>query len=179
MSEAAQNLQPPHGLKGLVDAPPAAVPWGSIVLGVLVLAALAYVLWRIYQRYRRQPEAVAPVVAAPTPVITVSPMQRLASLRVPDSFDRQAQQQFSFEISQILRSGLSKATGRDAVEQTTQEIESYLPRVWRWRDELRPQLVGLLRDMDAVKFAGRPLEKERAQTLLGDTKEWLSRMGAQ
>ncbi len=176
MSDAMQIPQPPHSLKGLVDAPPTAIPWSTIILSICALVVVVLLARWLWRRFGKR--AVVAVESAPevaSVVSRLSAQQRLDALAIAQPFAAPAQRAFSYELSHILRLGLSQAAGRDATDKTTEEIEQLLPRIWRWRDELLPQFVQMLRELDAVKFAATPLTSERAAALLADARSWLTR----
>lgn len=173
MSDPATSSQPPHPIYGLVEE--ASMPWWWILAGIVAVLLAAWLGRRLWRRWQQRPVASEVASAPMTPKIVLSPWQRLEALRVSAPFDGPEQRYFSFELSEILRQGIEQATGKPARDKTTQEIELSLPRVWRWQDDLAGKYLGLLRELDAVKYADRPLSLMHANDLIAQSREWVQR----
>ncbi|WP_456426116.1 hypothetical protein [Rhodocaloribacter sp.] len=136
-------------------APPAEFPrpmWPWALLGAvaLILAALA-----VYYRRTRAPEAPPPVTAAPAP--PASPYQEAVErLRRLESLDPATGKPFYVELSETLRTYLSRRLGVSAMEETTSELVYELKR-YAERGQVTEAVVdevhAVLELADFVKFA--------------------------
>ncbi len=176
MSEVAEVRQPPQPLKGLIGAPAEIGSWWLFLVVLLAAVIAAYYLLRRWRA--RRSNLVAPTAAvanAAVPVPAISLVDRWRRLTVAEPFSIDDQRHFAFELSLILRLALSGAVQRETTEMTTEEIAQFLPRVWRWSDDLQREFLATLASLDAVKYAGEPLSGERARLWQGDAKAWLVR----
>jgi hypothetical protein len=136
-------------------APPAEFPrpmWPWALLGAvaLMLAALA-----VYYRRARAPEAPPPVTAAPAP--PASPYQEAVErLRRLESLDPATGKPYYVELSETLRTYLSRRLGVSAMEETTSELVYELKR-YAERGQVTEAVVdevhAVLELADFVKFA--------------------------
>lgn len=134
------DLQPPR--------PPASFPsplwvWVFLAAGVLVVGTLLFWLWR---RARGQRTAAKPRLA-PNPEAT----QRLHALAVPEA--EPAIKPFYVELSDLLRTYLSRTLGVPALELTTRELTAALASDARVPEAALKDIRGTLRVADLVKFA--------------------------
>ncbi|HEX8821916.1 MAG TPA: hypothetical protein VF794_18460 [Archangium sp.] len=119
-----------------------------VLAGLLVAAAVGYVAWRFFQKYRgRSREVVAP----PAP-LDVRIRKALDSLKSEDLPTQGKVKDFYFRLSEILRGYLGERYGFDALECTSSELMTKLRRL------PTPGLPedGLLRfvsESDMVKYA--------------------------
>ncbi|HET9952278.1 MAG TPA: hypothetical protein VFS09_10845 [Candidatus Eisenbacteria bacterium] len=132
-----------------------AVGLALLVVGLLVALVLA---WR---RRRARPEPALPGEAPEAPFA-----RALESLRQDGpALPRDA---FHDRLSDAIRRYVTAATGVDAIDLTTRELERELRRSPRARDEAAAEVVRILRRSDLVKFARRSDAWEEAKTLLED-----------
>ena len=134
------DLQPP--------GPPASFPsplWFWVVLsaGVLLVGALLIWLWR----RSRGGKASARPRLAPYPEAT----QRLNALAIPET--NSTIKPFYVELSDLLRTYLSRTLGTPALELTTRELASALASDGRVPEAALKEIRGTLRVADLVKFA--------------------------
>jgi hypothetical protein len=123
-----------------------ALLWG--LAGVLVAAALGYVAWRLFQKYRSRQAAV---VELPAP-LDVRTRRALDALKSEDLPAKGNVKDFYFRLSEIVRGYLGERYGFDALECTSSELMTKLRRM------PTPGLPedGLLRfvsESDLVKYA--------------------------
>jgi hypothetical protein len=114
-----RDIQPPTE----VAIPSFALLWG--LAGLLAAAGLAYVAYRLFQKYRsRQREALAPPV--PLDLRVRRALDVLKSENLPA---RGQVKDFYFRLSEILRGYLGERYGFDALECTSSELMAKLRRM--------------------------------------------------
>ena len=147
------DLQPP--------GPPASFPsplwiWVLLAVGVLVIASLLIWLW---WRSRDRETSTRPYLA-PYPEAT----QRLHALAIPET--NATIKPFYVELSDLLRTYLSRTLGVPALELTTLELINALASDVRVPEEALKGIRGTLRAADLVKFADmRPNSEAHAATI--------------
>ena len=147
------DLQPP--------GPPASFPsplwiWLLLAVGILVIASLLIWLWR---RSRDRETSTRPYLA-PYPEAT----QRLHALAIPET--NATIKPFYVELSDLLRTYLSRTLGVPALELTTLELINALASDVRVPEEALKGIRGTLRAADLVKFADmRPNSEAHAATI--------------
>ena len=132
-----------------------AIGLALLVAGIVVALVLA---WR---RRRARPES-----ALPGEPPEAAYARALESLRHEGaSLPRGA---FHDRLSDAIRRYVTAATGVDAIDLTTRELERELKKSPRARDDAAEEVVRILRRSDLVKFARRADAWEEAKTLLED-----------
>ena len=126
-----------------------------LVVGLVVALILA---WR---RRRARPE---PAVPGEPPEAAFA--RALDALR--HDGPALARDKFHDRLSDAIRRYVTAASGVDALDLTTRELERELKRSPRARDEAAEEVVRILRRSDLVKFARRADAWEEAKTLLED-----------
>jgi hypothetical protein len=113
------DIQPPTE----VAIPSFALLWG--LAGLLAAAGVAYVAYRLFQKYRsRQRETLAP----PAP-LDVRIRRALDALKSEDLPTRGKAKDFYFRLSEIIRGYLGERYGFDALECTSSELMTKLRRL--------------------------------------------------
>jgi len=152
------EIQPP--------GPPASFPrplwaWVLLAIGVLIVAALLIWLWR---RSREKSATMRPR-PAPYPEAT----RRLNALTLPKS--EPAIKPFYIELSDLLRTYLSRTLSTPALELTTSELANALASDTRVPELAVKKIRGTLRVADLVKFADMHPESEAHATAIEKTRE--------
>ena len=146
------------------------VPWGWVLLGLALVAAVvaAWWAWR-----RRRPVAVpAPAPAASDPrTEALAALAALRALRLPEHgrFPEHA-----FRLGQILRRYLEAVTGVTHPGDTTPELVRHLKLSGLEAEDVN-RLAGLLRAWDQVKFAREPYTLDEAVRAERATEAFLRR----
>lgn len=150
------------------------VPWRWVILGLLILAAIAaFVLWR-----RRRTKA--PAVAPARPVLLNPQAEALAALAALRALNLPEHGRFTehaFRLGQILRRYLEAVTPTTRPGDTTPELVAHLRQAGLESDDLA-RLAGLLRVWDQVKFAREPFTLEEAVRAERATEAFLRRPAA-
>ena len=137
----------PHDIKGQMRYPLTFKEILPYILGVLLLAALAYLVWRFVVR-RRKDEAQAhkdpPYIVA---------LRRLDGFRGEKFWVPEKQKAYYSGITDTLREYIADTFGIDAREMTTAEIFDALKGHERLTDELYGSTKDLFELADFVKFA--------------------------
>lgn len=154
--EESPELKPPAGLRQL---PLGAPFWWTLAGSGLVLALLAWALWR-----RRAGEMVEEALPPPLP-----PFEELLG-----ELDRIAAEpsavRLHTRLSLALRAYLGRSLDFPAAESTTSEIHRLL-LARRMPGALVRQLVELLRACDLVKFARQDVGQERSRERLAAARQ--------
>jgi hypothetical protein len=146
-TNALASLAAP-GTNGLRDIkPPVEIPsiwsWLGWVLGALVLAALAYVLWRYWQKKRSE---IPPVPVIPAHVRARQKLQEALAL-----LDRP--KEFCILVSDTVRWYLEERFNFHAPERTTEEFLYELRNTNLLMPDQKESLGEFLNRCDLVKFA--------------------------
>lgn len=133
----------------------------GIVLGALLVAALAVLVTRWWMR-RRQP--AAPPGPPPVPPYPAA-RERLARLRLEGTYARMGAKPFHVEMAEAVREYLGRRHGIDALEMTSEELIEALDRR-PMGGITRLELEQFFASCDFVKFAkAEPREREALDTL--------------
>lgn len=165
---ALADIRPP------VSVGIAPVFWIVLVACLLVVGALAFILWR---RLRR-PTAEAPPVPESEVPADLEARQALDRLARADHFARGDGRGYYIALSAIAKRYLERRLGAPVVEMTTAEMLAFL----RESSEREP-LSGTMRDValaaDQVKFAKGEALREEGERHLGAVRELVARLEAQ
>lgn len=116
-----------------------------LALGALGLAALSYVGWRLFRRWRRRRLELQPL---PDPWDEA--LAALAALPVGDWLGRGLVKRYYYAVSEILKRYLTRRYGFPALDQTTSEMVLALKIA---RVPEREEFVAFFRRADMVKYA--------------------------
>jgi hypothetical protein len=141
------------------------------LLAALVLAALAYI---IYRKLRRAPEEEREAVSAPPPPPELEAREALRRLEAKNLIERGALLRFYTELSEIMKRYAGRRFHVPYLERTTEEILQDLERSEVQPDAVR-DLGGLLERADLVKFAKWGSDPDEARTTLERAKGFLER----
>jgi hypothetical protein len=172
-SVLAEGESEPADIKGPATMPePALWPW--VLAGLVVLAAVLWLVWR----YRRRPlpvEAGAEPAGPPRPAheVAYAELERLLS---SDLLERGEVKKFYIELAEIIRRYLEGRFGIDTFERTSSEILESL-RIVRVSVRTTTAIREFLLSCDMVKFAKYWPGSEETRTvvegaygLIDDTK---------
>ena len=166
--EAAGTLPPDteqqgaelHDIRGPEDVPVRTWRLLYVLAGVLALAALGYLAYRLLKRRRaRQPPAPPPLP------LDVRTLRALDTLRAEDLPARGQAQAHFFRLSEILRGYLGERYGFEALECTSTELLEAVRKL-RAPGLSIEELTGFVHASDLVKFA-------RSEASLAECKEAL------
>lgn len=140
--------------------------WMVLVLGGAALAAgLAYVWWR-----RRGGDATDPDGGDDRPTPYRETMDRLQGLERRHPTGRTACKAFYVDLTDTLRSYLTRRMGMRAREQTTPEVLAALRQRPEVQEMVLRRLQTVLEQADLVKFADAEPAPEHSQSLLQDAQ---------
>jgi len=148
--------------RGPIMPPLRPVDYGMMAAGVLLLAALAALLLRLWLKSRRRkqtPEAPAP--AEPPEAILARSLDTLESEVAALPRDV-----FYERLAQALRAYAAAATGVPATDLTTTELDRELKRRAGVSAEGRKALIEALRRADLAKFARFEDEESEARSIV-------------
>ncbi|HEY6572247.1 MAG TPA: hypothetical protein VI198_02920, partial [Candidatus Eisenbacteria bacterium] len=126
-----------------------------------VFVALLVYLFVAWRRRRARPEAAVPAEPAESRFD-----RALESLR--HDGPTLARDAFHERLSEAIRRYVEEATGIDAIDLTTRELEREMAGSARTRPDAAREIVRILRRSDLVKFARRADAWEEARALLDD-----------
>ena len=155
------EARPPHDVLG-----PAWVWWLWALLALVVLGAIALLVWWLIRRRRNRPVIVAPAVP---------PRERalgeLEAVRAERLHERPSIDPFYERVSAVLRGYLSDVDPSFGRYRTTTELSAaLLPAA---RPEMAARLRSLLREADAVKFAAAVPDPASALRHLDQVRAWI------
>jgi len=135
-----------------VDVRPIAPPvqvfpyptWMVVTAGVVIVAVLALVAWLIVRSIRNRPPPVPPT---PREIATA------ALRRLRDKLEATAPYDFSVEVSDVLRTFVSKQFGLVATQQTSPEFLSGVAQNAKFSESDKALLAAFLEKCDLIKFA--------------------------
>ena len=160
-AEDIQDLAP------LVEFPQSI--WGYVLVaaGVLLLAALiAFYLWRRRQRAPDR-EAVPPEPSIPP---DIEAFQRLRALEDVDVTQRTTIKPYYIELSDTLRTYVSRRLNVHALERTTRELMSDLQGRDIPDEETTSRMRNILVQSDYVKFADAEPAADESKVILGTAR---------
>jgi len=149
----------------------APVFWAALALGVLVVAAMAYWLWR--RSRRKSPlAATAPEPERPPAEEALRALDRLARA---DHFVRGEGRDYYIVLSLIAKRYLERRLGAPIVEMTSAEMLAYLRE-----SPHEGFLLGPMRDLalaaDQVKFARGQAQREEGERHLGMVRSFIEKL---
>ena len=158
---AGIEARPPRDVVG-----PGRVWWMWALLALALLAALALLVWWLFRRRRARPAVLEPAL---------SPRERalaeLAAIRAERLHERPSVDPFYERVSAVLRTYLADVDPRWGRYRTTTELAAaILPAS---SAEQAAALRSLLREADAVKFAGALPDAQAGPRHLGQVREWI------
>ncbi|MFQ5864864.1 MAG: hypothetical protein ACE5IW_06490 [bacterium] len=135
--------------------------WGSIALGILILAFAAFYIWR----RKKAGKALIPKKEEPPRPAHEIALDELSALKNSSLLAEGKVKEFYVQVSEIIRRYIEGCYFIIALEMTTLEIIENLKSA-----EVEPDVVNLINDFldicDLVKFAKyRPTEEEHATTM--------------
>ncbi len=145
-------------IEDIRDPLTAPLPWGWISVGLLLLALLAWVLWRRFRRTKAVVEESGP----PPPPPYETALARLDLLLRSDMLDRGEMKGFYLELTALLRVYIEGQFRLRAPERTTEEFLEEMRRGLAFNPQQRELLRRLLQHGDMVKFAELKPTKEEA-----------------
>jgi hypothetical protein len=134
-----------------------------IALGVVLLAALAWWLWKRHRK-ARSIETIVPEL--PPEMVARQALDGISDVRGMEG------KTFYYHLSAILRRYVFGRFGVGAPEMTTEEFLPCIDRLHVDHDLAR-SLKGLCRAMDPVKFAGQPATEKQMETDLRFAREFV------
>lgn len=167
------SLVPPDAedvrdLAPLVEFPVSIWRYVLAAAAILLLAAvIAFLLWR--HRRRKRESAPPPPPEPPIPP-DVEAFQRLDALETTDISTRDAVKLFYVELSDTLRTYLSRRLDVHALERTTGELVSELRGRSTPDEETTGRIRNILVQSDYVKFADAEPAAEESRRLLSSTR---------
>lgn len=163
-TESAQAVLPPHDVLGLREPETNWAAWLVAALGALILA---YLVWRLAQRFLKRPVAKA-LPAEPAPV-EPKPHERLARIRraiagldPAEGFDEAARERFYFELSHLFRELIEARTGEPATGMTSAELRPLIVGRLPLRKDEADEVTAFLAKADQIKFAAQAVSREAA-----------------
>lgn len=176
MDAAPETAQIPHGIMGLQPRP---VPWGSILLGAVLLVLLLVLAYFLWQRWQQRRSRRVPV---PSP-LPMNPWDRLLlhmqALAAAPNWQRTDSEEFFFQLSFALREGLELATGLPITGQTLAETRLSLGKSPRLSANFQEELIKFLGLAEQLKFAGRALDPTEAMEWREKVQGWLEQLRAE
>jgi hypothetical protein len=170
MPEVAGSPQLPHEILGLKPQP---FPWMTVILfglGLLLLALIAFYVWR----YWRRRAALIPQTAVPAPE---DPWQRVEmsvdKLSPAEPWTREACEDFYFRLSFALREALELRTGLPITGQTWSETKRSLEKSPALSANFQEDLIKFLSLADQLKFAGQWRDAAESQEWREKVKAWI------
>ncbi len=167
------SLVPPDAedvrdLAPLVEFPVSIWRYALAAAAILLLAAvIAFLLWR--HRRRKRESAPPPPPEPPIPP-DVEALQRLDALETMDISTRDAVKPFYVELSDTLRTYVSRRLDVHALERTTGELVSDLYGRSIPDEETTGRIRNILVQSDYVKFADAEPPTEESRRLLSSTR---------
>jgi hypothetical protein len=144
-----------RGIKGVIG-PTAWSPWWWLV-GVFLLSAGCYLLWR-----KRRRALIGPPPPPPVPADVLA-LEKLEKLAQTDWLATGKMKEYYIAISEILREYLEKGFQAPALERTTSELMRDLRTKSEIATERQAELRELLDTCDLVKFAKFRPDAEEAK----------------
>jgi hypothetical protein len=139
--------------------------WMVAVLAISVALILALIGWLIWRWMKRRP-----VVPPPTPREVA--LSQLEALR--PAVDTLDPQEFSDEVSKVLRIYLTRQFGLRATKQTSQEFLASLSGERLFDDERKELLAQFLEKCDLIKFARMQAGSVESAVLLDQAMAFVS-----
>ncbi len=152
-----------------VAALPEPPPWGLIGLGFIVLATIAFFLWRRMQAKRALLSAEPP----PLPPYEEA-VKRLKELREANLPGQNQSREFAFTLSEILRNYVGRRYGIEALESTT----------WEFLDKVKALPLSVIQQdwlrtfcdsLDPLKYATVGILEVEAERLIREMEDFAER----
>ena len=122
---------------------------GVFFRNILILAAVAGVIWALWQRYKRR-FLITEINIKPADVIAHEELDRLKEMHLPE---KGLIKEYYFRLSGIVRQYIEDRFRYRAPEMTTEEFMESIKRSSEIRDDHRNLLKDFLSQSDMVKFA--------------------------
>jgi thiol:disulfide interchange protein len=170
MPEVAGSPQVPHGIVGLK---PQAFPWMTFILiglGLLLLALIAFYVWRhMRRRAALKPRTLAPAAEDPWQRLVMS----VDKLAPAEPWTREACEDFFFRLSFVLREALELHTGQPITGQTWAETKRSLEKSPALSANFQEDLIKFLSLADQLKFAGQWRDAAESLEWWEKVKAWI------
>jgi hypothetical protein len=157
----------PEGMEDVNDLKPQ-IPYPNLLplwltLGVVGLAVLGFVGWRLFRRWHRKRQEVEPL-----PEPWEEALAALGALPVQKWLAAGRVKRYYYAVSEIMKRYLTRRYGFPAIDQTTSEMTLALKRV---RVGERDEFIAFFRRADLVKYAKlvpEPVEAAAAVSVARD-----------
>ncbi len=160
-----EKLKPPVEVK---------FPWILIglaaVIGLLLLALMAFALFRWLER--RSAAAATPMPASPKPEDELA-LSRLAELSAQKLPEKGEFKRHYFALSEIIKQYIGLRFRFEAAESTSREIIARFEELKTVSDSVIDQLEALFERLDRVKFTDHVPPVDEARAALEDVRKWI------
>lgn len=164
-----QPPQLPHGMRGLIEAPLWGMSIFQLIVAALLLIAIGVCGLFFYRWLRRRRQLNVQVAPDPWSVL----IARLRAIKIAPDFSQQAQGDFFFELSWLLREAIEQRLAIPATDMTLRELRDPLQLKLPLRDGSKEGLWRFLERADLVKFAEAPATRAEALAALAQVEEWV------
>ena len=147
------TLEDLREVKGPFELPPEPFPWGAVVLGLLVVFALAAGAALLVARRSR--EVLAVKAGPPPPPAHLEALRELQAIRDLGLLEQGRVAEFTDRVSDVLRGYLEARFELPAPERTTEEFLDEIARAPVLDRDRKRFLADYLAQCDLVKFAAR------------------------
>ncbi|MFQ5430889.1 MAG: hypothetical protein ACE5EN_00110 [Nitrospinota bacterium] len=166
LSVLKQDQKEPENLD--IGPPAEAVlDWRKYILpsavAAFLLAVLAVVIWWLKKRPKQTVKVIEQEIITPAEAA----LRRLAELENKNLLGSGQLKNYFTELSDSLREYLEKEFSIDAMEKTTFELESELPKILEGQG---PQIISILEMCDSVKFAKAAVPTEEAARAITEAR---------
>ncbi len=146
----------------------ARLDWREYVLPAAVAAAFiaifAAAIWWFKKRPKQKVKVVEPDIVTPAEAA----LRRLTELEKNNLPQSGQLKRYFTELSDSLREYLEKEFSIEALEKTTFELKSELPKILEGQ---RERIISILEICDSVKFAKAVVEPEEAERAINETRD--------
>ena len=146
----------------------ARLDWRKYILPAAVAAALIALLAAAIWWFKKRPKQKIKVVEREIIAPAEAALRRLLELEKKNLPQSGQLKRYFTELSDSLREYLEKEFSIDALEKTTFELESELPKILKGQ---RERIISLLKMCDAVKFAKAAVPPEEAEKAIHETRD--------
>ncbi len=162
-------MQLPHDVRGLM---PFHTPWWEYALWALGAIAVAAALL-LLARYLMNRKG-AGLAKGVDPWVNLT--QRLRQLKIEGPFGAEAQEEFFYRLSLLVREGIELRTEIPATDRTFKELREPLRKRLPLATKDVEAVLAFLERADMIKFAGAPSGVEEAQASLDQAGAWLGEL---